>query len=427
MTALLLLIYNILTICFFCIITPFALLFSSNFRRNFSYKTKERFVLWDFPSPNNTEPSSQIKTKRIWFHCSSIGEVRAAEPLFKMLKSGGGISIVLTVVTKTARKYAENIKDIDFISLFPLDIYPLMSRAFNIIKPDILAPIETEIWPSLLFAAHIKKVKIISVNGRISDKTFKFYKFFSFFWSAFISCIGLVLARSAEDGAHYKVLSKNKSRIIVCGNIKYDRDFNASADRKKFNLKDGDFVFTAGSIREGEEESLISVYKEVSKQYPNLKFFLAPRHLEALQTIKNILSEKGIPYSLFSELSLKENQNFIIVDVFGVLQDIYSISDLCFIGGSLIDKGGQNPIEAAAYSKAVLFGKFMDNFKTEAQNLLEAGGAIAVSDTLDLQKQVLNLLSDRGKLFEMGKKAFEAVKKQKGSLKLAAEALRREM
>jgi 3-deoxy-D-manno-octulosonic-acid transferase len=378
---------------------------------------KERLVIW--------KNIPKFSSKTIWFHCASIGEVRAIEPLFPFLKKDN-ISIVLTVVTKTARQYASEIKDIDYLSLFPIDIYPLTLKAFNLIKPSIFAPIETEIWPSLLYVAHSHKVKIIGINGRISQKTFKVYKFLSFFWGRFINLMDIVLARSEEDAKHYKALSNNKVETIISGNIKYDRDFNSNIKKADFNLAADDIVLTAGSIREGEEKLIIDAYKTVSKKLLNLKFFLAPRHLNAISLIKQILSDNNIPFSLFSELksSGKPLNNFIIVDVFGKLQDIYSISDLCFIGGSLINKGGQNPIEAAAFAKPVLFGKYMDNFKTESSFLINGGGALTVADEKDLANLIIMLLADKQKLSDMGKRALQTVQSQRGSIKLTIEKLR---
>ncbi|MDR3049896.1 MAG: hypothetical protein LBV16_08730 [Elusimicrobiota bacterium] len=417
MTAFFLFIYNVLFAVFLAILIPFGLIFSSNFRRNFFYKTKERFAIWDF--------KRSLLKKTLWFHCSSIGEVRAVEPLLYAFKDDK-TQIVLTVATKTAREYAKNLKSIDFIALFPLDLYPLMSKAFEIINPVLFFPIETELWPSMFYSAHAKKIKIVGVNGRISEKTFKTYNKMSFFWSGFISFIDAVLARSEDDAKRYEALSKGKVKTFVTGNIKYDRDFSVGASRADFNLTEDDIVWTAGSIREDEIAAIIEVYKTLIKTYPNIKMFIAPRHIDKIENIKTALDRAKVPFTLFSS-QLHKGIGFAaaaVVDVFGKLQDIYSISDLCFIGGSLIDKGGQNPIEAAAYSKPVLFGKYMDNFKMEAKLLTDSGGAIVVKNAADLAKISLNLLSDKQKLKDMGAKALHTVKSQKGSIQLTIEKIK---
>ncbi|MDR3243134.1 MAG: hypothetical protein LBT79_00115, partial [Elusimicrobiota bacterium] len=243
MRILFLFIYNVLFALFLVILIPFGLIFSSNFRRNFFYRTSERIASWRF--------NPDLSKDRLWFHCSSIGEVRAAEPLLCALKDSN-TQIILTVVTKTAREYAKDLKFLDFTALFPLDLYPFTARAFKIIKPTVFLPIETELWPSLLYAASAKKIKIISVNGRISQKTFNSYKAFSFFWSPFIKLIDIVLARSFDDAKRYEILSKGSVKTFVTGNIKYDRDFSCQSSRDLFYIKDEDIVFTAGSIREGE-------------------------------------------------------------------------------------------------------------------------------------------------------------------------------
>jgi len=417
MRILFLFIYNVLFALFLIVLIPFALIFSSNFRRNFFYRTSERIASWRF--------KPDLSKDRLWFHCSSIGEVRAAEPLLCALKDSN-TQIILTVVTKTAREYAKDLKFLDFTALFPLDLYPFTARAFKIIKPTVFLPIETELWPSLLYAASAKKIKIISVNGRISQKTFNSYKAFSFFWSPFIKLIDIVLARSFDDAKRYEILSKGSVKTFVTGNIKYDRDFSCQSSRDLFYIKDEDIVFTAGSIREGEDKHIIEAYKILSRQMPNIKFFIAPRHIDKIGEIEALLTKEKIAYTIFSKMQkdLALENNIVLIDIFGKLQEVYSISDICFIGGSFIDKGGQNPIEAAAYGKAVLFGQYMDNFKTEAKLLIDNGGAMIVKNAQDLAEQSIILLSDRQKLKEMGQKALQTVQSQKGSVQLTIEKIK---
>jgi 3-deoxy-D-manno-octulosonic-acid transferase len=412
MTTLLLFTYNFLLFILIIILSIPAFVFSKRFRSEVKYHLGERFAL--------CKPLIKGEKKVIWFHCASLGEVRAIEPILDKLKDE--FLIALTVVTKSGCQYVAKIKGLALVSLFPLDIYPFMIKAFKRIDPDIFVLVETELWASMLYAAHKRKVKIAVVNARMSDKTYKIYHALRFFWKRFIGLINVILARSKEDGDRFSLFAKNNMDVIVTGNIKYDRDFSLGAARGKMGFKESDLIFTAGSTREGEEEIIVEVYKNISLKYPNIKFFLAPRHITRIEEISRMLNALRVPYNLFSQKQYKNN--FILVDVFGKLQDIYSISDICFVGGSMVNKGGQNPIEPAAYAKPVIFGKYMSNFKTEAEILLSYGGAVEVSNVNVLKKEILSLLSDEERLKSMGQQALYAVKSQRGAVSITIEKIK---
>jgi 3-deoxy-D-manno-octulosonic-acid transferase len=211
------------------------------------------------------------------------------------------------------------------------------------------------------------------------------------------------------------------AQIVVTGNIKYDRDFSIKPAREAMFFSADDLIFTAGSTREGEEELIAAAYKKVSKAYPAVKFICAPRHINRLPEITALLASQNIPYSLFSKPPY--SSNFILVDIFGKLQNIYSISDICFVGGSLVDKGGQNPIEPAAYAKPVIFGKHMDNFKNEKRTLLIYGGALEVSPQ-NLANSIIALFSNPAKLKDMAQKALYAVKSQGGAVSISIDKIK---
>ncbi|MDR2708685.1 MAG: hypothetical protein LBC07_01755 [Elusimicrobiota bacterium] len=412
MRAVFLALYNFLFAFIGLIIFLPAFIFSKRMRAEIPYHFKERFA--------GFKRFKKTKQKTIWFHCSSLGEARAVEPLIHKLKDT--FDIVLTTNTKTGRQYASKIEGIAFVSLLPFDIYPLMLKAVDKISPDLLILVETELWVSLLCASRAKKVPIAIVNARMSEKTYKTYKLFGFFWKRFIGLIDIIMARSADDLQRFSAFGAGKICACISGNIKYDRDFSCAADRKDFGIGVEDIVFCAGSTREGEEKVIAKVYKRVKQKYEDIKFFLVPRHINRVEQIKEILNRAGISFCLFSQK--KFSANFILVDVFGILQNLYSIADICFVGGSIANKGGQNPIEPAAYAKPVLFGRYMQNFKTESQILLDYGGALKASTAVGLSRQILKLLADRNALKEMGQKAAQAVQSQKGAITLSVEKIK---
>ncbi|MDR3256833.1 MAG: hypothetical protein LBT18_04245 [Endomicrobium sp.] len=406
-----LILYNVL----FALSLPFIVfivLFSSKYRKELFYKLHERFAIYNSLSKNTK--------KTLWIHCASLGEVRAVDPILDELKDK--YFIVLTSITKSGREYAQKLQKADFVALLPLDIYPVMCKAFDIIKPDMLILVETELWATMLYTAAYKNVKIITINGRMSAKSFRTYKKLKFFWNKFTRLINVVIARNKDDAARFIFLTDGKSKVIVSGNIKYDRKFMLTLKREEFFLNKEDFVFTAGSTREGEEEIIADVYNKISCGYSNVKFFLAPRHISRISNIIKILEDKHIKYSLFSSCDFKNK--FVLVDIFGKLQSIYSVSDICYVGGSIVKKGGQNPIEPASYGKPVLFGKNMDNFKTESEILVKYGGALIVEDVNDLTEKLENFINDKVFLKDVGQNALKVVASQKGALAFTIEKIK---
>jgi 3-deoxy-D-manno-octulosonic-acid transferase len=399
-----LLVYNFL----FILWLPFVvviLLISNKYRKDVFYRLFERFAIRNHLSKN--------AKKTLWIHCASLGEMRIVETILENLEENHYF-VALTSITRSGREYAQKLKKANLVALLPLDIYPIMRKAFATIKPDVLVLIETELWVSMLYVAFRNDVKVILVNARISDASFKVYKQLKFFWSKFVGLIDVIVARNKDDAEKFKLLTAGKTKIVVSGNIKYDSNFTSNLTRKNFFLKNKDFVFTAGSTRSREEEFIANAYDKISTVYSKIKFFVAPRHLSRIGNIMELLEAKGVKYSLFSKGNFKNN--FILVDVFGELQNIYSVSDICFLGGSIVRKGGQNPIEPAAYGKPVLFGKNMNNFKIEAEILIKFGGALIVKDVDDLVEKIWRFMSNKNFIKEMGQNALRAVASQKGAL-----------
>lgn len=377
---------------------------TTGYRKEFFYKLSERLAIYKLSHRN-------LKTT-LWIHCASLGEIRAVEPILDGF--GDKYYIVLTSTTKSGRDYAQKLQKADFVALLPLDIFPFMCKAFNVIKPDMLILVETELWVTMLYTAARKNIKIITINGRMSTKSFKAYKRLKFFWSRFMKLINVVMARNKDDADRFAFLTGGKSEIVISGNIKYDRNFTLNSRREDFSLSKEDFVFTAGSTKEGEEEIIADVYNKITSRFSNIKFFLAPRHLSRVKTVMEILKGKRIKYSLFSEGDF--NSKFILIDVFGKLQSIYSVSDVCYVGGSLVNGGGQNPIEPAAYAKPVLFGRNMNNFKTESEILLKYGGALIVENASDLADSIKKFMSDKKFLEDTGRNALKAIESQNGAV-----------
>ena len=322
----------------------------------------------------------------------------------------------MTVLTPSARSYAEKNRIADRVYIAPLDFLPLVNNALRAVKPAALVLFETEIWPSLIMEAKRQNIRTILINGRISVDSYPLYKAAGFFLKKVLNSIDVLCVRSKEDAARFEGLGYKKSAIIITGNIKYDRDLGPCGfSRSQINLSDSDLIFVAGSTREKEEEILLDAYGFLRKQFPKLKLFIAPRHLKRADEIAGLIKKRKLSFSFYSS-GVPASFDCLILDTFGDLVKLYSVADIAFVGGSLVNKGGQNPIEPASCGKPVLFGTFMQNFETEAKVLISFGGGFFVKDKADLANRIGELLTNRPLIIESGKKALEAVMSQKGAL-----------
>jgi len=404
---LMILLYNLILAVFFIpILVLFLLRYRTRLATEFFYRWRERFGMQEFISTADSRPA-------LWVHCASIGEVRAVEPLLAYLKD---YRIYMSVHTLAGRQYAENMRLADELFFAPLDFGFLTARVMRQVKPRGLLLVETEFWPGLLWAAKKMNVTTIVVNGRLSARSFPFYSATGLFWKYWLSSVSRIAARSAEDAGRFISLGVPAEKISVTGNLKYDRPpEHTMAKKTSIGFGNGNFVIVAGSTRSGEEEIIFEAFNEIRAKMPGARLIIAPRHINRVNKVCALAGKYGIPCTLYSARA-GISDGCIIVDVFGELAKIYAACDVAFVGGSLVGKGGQNPIEPASFGKPVLFGTSMFNFSSEKILLLQAGGGMEVRDKGRLTAAVLSLAADEALRLATGKKAMEAVASQKGSV-----------
>ena len=406
MIKLFLIFYNFFILIFLIPILLGIALSGKRNRKDFFYKIKERLALYDIAEFNRNK-------KTVWIHCASLGEARAVEPMIEKLKD---YNIAVTVITKSAREYISKLSRVDFCALAPVDIYPFVLKAISKIQPDILLIVETEFWPNIIYCANKAGVKIVTVNGRLSKTAFPYYKLTAFFWRQFLNLISGILTRNGQDYERFVKITGSSEKVEITGNIKYDRE--------NLGYGAGDLILTAGSTRNGEEKMLLNIFAQLKKKYGGLKLIIAPRHISRVREIAGMIDETGTEYSLFSQGN-KTVKDIMILDVFGKLQMLYSVSDIVFIGGSMIKKGGQNPIEASAYAKPTVFGRYMYNFESESKLLKEAGASFEVSGENELLEKTDLLLADEKLRYDMGQKALQVVEGHKGAINKNIEIINR--
>lgn len=321
--------------------------------------------------------SSLKKEEYIWVHCSSVGEINLSETLIKKLLDNRKERILLTMFTDTgigvARdKFVKN-ERVD-IFYFPLDDRKNILDILKRIKLNLLILVETEIWPNLITEIG-RKSKVIIVNGRISDRSFRRYQKLSSYLKKIFLYVDRFYMQSDEESRRIIEIGAEKSRVETLGNLKFDISFQKYSDEERKELQslfnvDSRKVFTAGSSRSGEYEILLDTFKNLK----NTLLVLVPRHIERTPKIEEIIKEYGFSYKKYSELeSKKEKTDIIIVDKIGILRKIYSITDIAFVGGTLVNIGGHSLLEPLFYGKTPIFGPYLQNVKEISREILELG------------------------------------------------------
>ena len=330
----------------------------------------------------------------IWIHCSSVGEVNLSDSLIKKILEKKSENILLSVFTDTGfetaeKKYSDN--DRIKIIYFPLDDYFLIKTILKNIRLKTLIVIETEIWPNLINLCS-KAGKVILANGRISDKSFKRDKKIGFILKSLLGeKIDFFCVQTEIDKERFIELGAKKDRVEVTGNLKFDIELENFSEESKENLKNqiyynGKKIFVCGSTRTGEDEILI----DSSKKLKNYLLVLVPRHLDRISKLEELVKSQGLTYKKYSELEEGDYQ-VLIVDKMGVLRKFYSIADVTFVGGTLVNIGGHSLLEPLFYRKTPIFGKYLQNVKDISKEVLKREIGYLAENSDEIYENILKI------------------------------------
>jgi 3-deoxy-D-manno-octulosonic-acid transferase len=344
----------------------------------------------------------------VWVHAVSVGEVISLQHLVRELKRRHPEwDIVFSTLTHTGIRVArEKLVEADRIFFVPLDFRRVIRRVFRAVRPGALVLAESEFWPNLVGEAADRGLRVLLINGRISEHTFKVYEDIRPIARRILGNVDRFLVQTDEDRERLERLGTDPGRIEVAGNLKSEvrlPQFSESelADLKRsLGLGGGEKVVVAGSTRKGEEERLLRAFAEARKERPDLKFVVAPRHIERAGEIERAAQETGFTVVRRTQARPDDRWDVLILDTIGELARVYALSDAAFVGGSLVDWGGHNILEPAFYGRPVFFGPHMRNFALLADSFVRAGGARIVRTDADLLDMFL--LRDREALGKMG-------------------------
>jgi 3-deoxy-D-manno-octulosonic-acid transferase len=368
--------------------------------------------------------SPNLGDKVIMFHGVSVGEVIALENLIKKTKEEfPNYKIVVTTGTKTGqdiaqKKYAEVA---DFVTYFPFDIPFCVNMFLNKVKPTVALIAETELWPVFAHYCKVKNIKLYTINGRMSDSTFKLYKTLAFFFKPVLAKYTKILTQSEIDKDKLIAVGSPKDRTFVMKNLKFD------VKRKDEPIEVGQAgyrVIIAGSTHKGEDEIILEAFKNNLQKFNDIKLLLVPRHLTRLEQITPIVESLGLSYGYRSKNDTFKDFDVIILDTMGELGKMYSICHFAFIGGSFNKTGGHNPLEATVYSKPTITGPSIHNFRDIYWLLSRSKAGKIVKTQKELEEYVTLLLSDNDFYAQACKDCETVFKEQQGALDVVIKELK---
>jgi len=418
--------YSILSILCFVLLLPY-FAYQIFIKRKYTTNAVHRFV------PPAVSPKSDGKL-RILVHAVSVGEVEAAHPIVRRIRQEfPETELIISTVTETGNAVAgKKIKDADLICYFPLDLPVIVPRFISRIKPDIILITETEIWPYFIHTAWKQSIPIIMINGRISQHSFRMYSKIKFFLKPLLNKVSQFLMQSSADSDRIIQLGAPEKKVINGGNVKFDqvihsgKSIDKNLTRKTFGIPPDLKIIVAGSTHPQEEEIFIESFLDVKNRgIENLLPVIAPRHINRIGDIEEILIQKGCQWIKRTDYkdensaefpqSFNNDIPFFILDTIGELAQFYAIAELVYVGGTFVPKGGHNIMEPAIFGVPVCFGPHMENFAEIRKIFLEENAGAELLYPKDMTEFFISLLNDPEKGVTMGQNALNAIRKYSGA------------
>ncbi|MDC1155951.1 glycosyltransferase N-terminal domain-containing protein [Candidatus Pelagibacter sp.] len=360
--------------------------------------------------------SKKSVKNKIWIHAASIGELMSVIPIIKKLEKNKKIkSIIVTTATTSSAKIFTKLKfKKTFHVYFPLDNNFLTKRFIRYWQPELAIFVDSEIWPNMYKNLKIKQIPIIILNARIVKKTLNKWQIFPNFAKEVFSKITLALPSNSETLKYLKLL--NVRNIKVAGNLKYYGEKNLEKiDNKVLKNKFKNFqIWCAASTHKSEEIFLGKLHKKLKKFNKKLITIIIPRHINRSPKIiadMNKLDLKTIAHS--SNQKLKIDTDIYLIDSYGISSKFYSLTNVAFVGGSLIAHGGQNPLEPARFGNFIINGPHINNFKEIYSFLKKHKMSSTTSSILKMEQAIIKKLNHKNnkqnieKITKIGKQILD--------------------
>ena len=373
---------------------------------------------------NNKEDPARLDERRgisqierpagplVWIHGASVGEVLAAAALIERLRALG-MRILLTSGTVTSAEIIAKRFPTDIIHQYiPYDSPRFVARFLDHWKPSLALFIESDLWPNLIISAAKRRLPMVLINARMSQRSFPRWQKFSATIGALLGRFEICLAQSETDAERFSALGSRS--VVVTGNLKLDVQAppgDAVKLDKLMAVTRGRPIIVASSTHPGEEEIILETHKTLTSFFPKLLTVIVPRHAHRGADIAQMITVAGAQVALRSREELPHaGTDIYVADTMGELGLFYRLSPVVFIGGSLVPHGGQNPIEAVKLGASVVHGPHVFNFTDVYEALDGAGGAKLADSSEQLVKQLGQMLGNeaaRNAAIEAGHRVVE--------------------
>ncbi len=357
----------------------------------------------------------------VWVHAVSVGEVRAGAPLMRqLLDEHPDIPLLVTTTTLTGAAQVEMLFGQSVHHRFaPFDLPGALRRFLETARPRTAVILETELWPNLFEALRRADIPLVLANVRLSERSYRRYRHFRRLTAHMLAVPAVIAVQSSADAGRVQALGAPAQRIHVTGNMKFEMNPTASlreaAQALRYEWGERP-VWVAASTHQGEEEIVLDAYVRLRAIFPTLLLILVPRHPERFEAVGKLIRQRGLSV-VERSLGWPVNPDIAVLfgDTMGELMLFFAAADCAFIGGSLVETGGHNPLEALALGVPTVFGPHMFNFDEIGKLTREAGAGIQVRDTLSLTEAVGRYLGDQEARFAAGRAGEELVLAHQGA------------
>ena len=381
----------------------------------YRHRVAERFGFFQAP----------LQKHGLWIHAVSVGESIAAAPIIEhFLAEHPTLSVVVTTMTPTGSERVQAMFGERVFHVYaPYDLPDAVSRFLKRVQPSVAVIMETEIWPNMVCQTASKGIPVLLANGRLSERSARGYGRLAALTRAVFSQFSQVVAQSADDGARFVALGVASENLTVSGSIKFDlaipsllRDQARELRAQWFGTRP---VWIAASTHAGEDEILLAAHKSLLAKQANALLLLVPRHPERFSKVAELITAEGFSLQRRSEYrqgSSAIDAQVILGDTMGELLLLLGCADIAFVGGSLIEHGGHNTLEPAAWGLPVLSGPSDFNFSEISALLQGAGGLLTIVDAEDLAETLQGLMTDSQRAEQQGAAAKQVVDNNRGAL-----------
>jgi 3-deoxy-D-manno-octulosonic-acid transferase len=382
-----------------------------------------------------------------WFHSCSVGETLSIQPLASELHLRfPEARFVFSTITKTGQAMALqrfSAYGPGNIFYFPIDLASVCRYFLDWIQPTVIVIIDTEIWPNLLHQAHMRGIPIVMANGRISPKSFRLYRLVRPVLRRVFANYRVLLMKSWDDAERIRMMGAPPGKVIVSGNIKYDKELveqelreevAQSLDEALGLMSESGDLIVAGSTHTGEEQILVEVLRRVRLR-PNLgktRLLLVPRHPERFDAVADLAARAGFLVKRRSEGNkMATGADVMVLDTLGELATAYRFATIAFVGGTLIPHGGQSILEPAWYARPIVIGPSMENFRQIARDFLDRGAVKQIraiesdkeTQIKELTDAFVRLLEDEERRTAMGNAAYSMFENNRGAARLTVDKI----